>query len=376
MTTTSNSGGLAGVSAGETAICTVGKEGIGLTYRGYEIDDLAAGATFEEVAHLLVHGELPSESRLDDYLALLAARRGLPPEVTTVLELLPSTTDPMDVLRTGVSVLGTVEPESTFDDRHVIADRLIAVLPSMLAYWWAYTTTGERIDTDTGEGRTARHLLTLLGAPTDNTHVGAVDVSLILYAEHEFNASTFAARICASTLSDKYSAIIAAIGTLKGNLHGGANEAAMALIERFRTPEAAEAGVMDALAAHEKIMGFGHRVYKISDPRSDIIKSWSARLADGHPDAWMHPVAERIEAVMRREKNLFPNLDFYSATSYHFCGIPTQLFTPVFVLSRVTGWAAHIDEQRNNNKLIRPDADYIGPDRRVYLPIAERPDAA
>ena len=376
MTTTSSSGGLAGVTAGETAICTVGKEGIGLTYRGYEIDDLAAGATFEEVAHLLVHGELPTESRLDDYLAQLAAQRGLPPEVTTVLELLPSTTDPMDVLRTGVSVLGTVEPETTFDDRHVIADRLIAVLPSMLAYWWAFTTTGERIDTDTGEGQTARHLLTLLGAPTDDTHVRALDASLILYAEHEFNASTFAARICASTLSDKYSSIIAAIGTLKGNLHGGANEAAMGLIERFRTPEAAEVGVMDALGAHEKIMGFGHRVYKISDPRSDIIKSWSARLADGHPDAWMHPVAERIEAVMRREKNLFPNLDFYSATSYHFCGIPTQLFTPVFVLSRVTGWAAHIDEQRNNNKLIRPDADYIGPDRRTFLPLAERKEAA
>jgi len=376
MTKIAKAGGLAGVSAGETAICTVGKEGVGLTYRGYEIDDLAAGATFEEVAHLLVHGELPTEARLDDYLAQLAAQRGLPQVVTNVLELLPHDADPMDVLHVGVSVLGTVEPESTFDDRHVIADRLIATLPSMLGYWWAYTRTGERIDTRTGEGHTARHLLTLLGAPTDDAHVRALDVSLILYAEHEFNASTFAARICASTLSDKYSAITAAIGTLKGKLHGGANEAAMALIERFDTPDAAEAGVMDALAAHEKIMGFGHRVYTVSDPRSDIIKSCSARLAEGHPDAWMHPVAERIDAVMRREKNLFPNLDFYSATSYHFCGIPTPLFTPVFVLSRVTGWSAHVYEQRNNNKLIRPDADYIGPERRTFLPLADRQDVA
>ena len=376
MTNPSNAGGLAGVTAGETAICTVGKEGIGLTYRGYEIDDLAAGATFEEVAHLLVHGELPTEARLDEYIALLAAQRGLPPEVTAVLELLPADADPMDVLRTGVSVLGIVEPESSLDDRHVIADRLVASLPSMLGYWWAFSTHGQRIDTETGEGHTARHLLTLLGVPTDDAHVRAVDVSLILYAEHEFNASTFASRICASTLSDQYSAIIAAIGTLKGKLHGGANEAAMGLIERFPTPEAAEAGVMDALAAREKIMGFGHRVYTVSDPRSDIIKSWSARLAEGHPDGWMHPVAERIEAVMRREKDLFPNLDFYSATAYHFCGIPTPLFTPVFVLSRVTGWSAHVYEQRNNNKLIRPDADYIGPDRRIFLPLAERQSAA
>lgn len=371
------SGGLAGVSAGETAISTVGKEGVGLTYRGYDIADLAAGATFEEVAHLLVHGSLPDEVRLAEYTALLAAGRSLPDQVATALESLPASANPMDVLRTGVSVLGTVEPEETFDDSHRIADRLIASLPSVLAYWWNFSRTGERIDVETGQGSTATHFLQLLlGRTPDPVHVRAVDVSLILYAEHEFNASTFAARICASTLSDKYSAVCAAIGTLKGNLHGGANEAAMDLIERFGDPDSAEVGLLEMLAAKEKIMGFGHRVYRVSDPRSDIIKPWAAALAEGHPDGWMYPVAERIEEVMRREKDLFPNLDFYSACSYHFCGIPTPLFTPVFVLSRVTGWSSHVYEQRTNNKLIRPDADYTGPGRRPFLPLAARNEAA
>lgn len=370
---TTKAGGLAGVSAGETAIATVGEEGVGLTYRGYDIADLAAGATFEEVAHLLVHGTLPTEAQLQEYGAVLAANHRLPAQVIAVLEMLPADANPMDVLRTGVSVLGTVEPEGEPDGSHRIADRLVGGLPSMLAYWWHFSRTGERIDTDTGDPSVASHFLTLLlGRTPDPVHVRCVDVSLILYAEHEFNASTFAARICASTLSDKYSAICAAIGTLKGNLHGGANEAAMELIERFRTPDDAEAGLMGMLAAKEKVMGFGHRVYRVSDPRSDIIKKWAGELAPLHPDGWMYPVAERIEAVMRREKDLFPNLDFYSACSYHFCGIPTPLFTPVFVLSRVSGWAAHVHEQRTNNKLIRPDADYIGPDRLPFIPLVAR----
>lgn len=370
-------GGLAGVTAGQTAISTVGKEGVGLTYRGYDIADLAAGATFEEVAHLLVHGTLPDEQRLSEYTALLADNHALPAQVITALELPPASANPMDVLRTGVSVLGTVEPEETFDDSHRIADRLIGALPSMLGYWWNFSLTGERVDVDTGERSTAAHFLRLLpGTSDDPVHARAVDVSLILYAEHEFNASTFAARICASTLSDKYSAICAAIGTLKGNLHGGANEAAMELIERFGDPDSAEEGLLGMLAAKEKVMGFGHRVYRVSDPRSDIIKPWAAALAEGHPDGWMYPVAERIEEVMRREKDLFPNLDFYSACSYHFCGIPTPLFTPVFVLSRVTGWSSHVYEQRTDNKLIRPDAEYTGSARRPFLPLAARAEAA
>jgi 2-methylcitrate synthase len=365
------------VTAGSTAISTVGKAGLGLTYRGYDVADLAAGATFEEVAHLLVHGALPDKARLDSYTDVLMGHRRLPGPVVEVLEMLPAGANPMDVLRTGVSVLGAVEPEPEGDASLGTADRLIGSLPSMLGYWWRFANDGVRVDLDTGERSTAAHLLTLLGGSRPSAeHMKAVDVSLILYAEHEFNASTFAARICASTLSDMHSAACAAIGTLKGNLHGGANEAAMALIERFGDPDSAEAGVLGMLAAKEKIMGFGHRVYRVSDPRSDIIKPWAARLSEQHPDAWMYPVAERIEAVMRREKDLFPNLDFYSACSYHFCGIPTPLFTPVFVLSRVTGWAAHVCEQRADNKLIRPDAEYTGPERRQFIALDQRHEVA
>lgn len=369
----SSTAGLAGVTAGDTSISTVGKEGVGLTYRGYSIEDLAAHASFEETAHLLVHGSLPTASQLDAYRRTLVANQQLPESVITVLELLPADANPMDVLRTGVSVLGVCEPELTFDDSHRIADRLLGALPSMLGYWWRFTRDGVRIDPVTGDPSIASHFLRLLHDAEPSPEIArATDVSLILYAEHEFNASTFTARICASTQSDKYSAVCAAIGTLKGNLHGGANEAAMELIEQYRTPEEAEAGVMSKLAAKDKIMGFGHRVYRISDPRSDVIEQWAEQLSHDHEDGWMYPVARRIEAVMRREKDLFPNLDFYSACSYHFSGIPTPLFTPVFVLARTSGWCSHVYEQRNDNRLIRPDAEYIGPEPRPFVSIADR----
>jgi 2-methylcitrate synthase len=371
---TTVSAGLAGVTVGTTAISTVGKSGVGLTYRGYDIHDLAAHADFEEVAHLLVHGSLPTAARLEWYRQRLAARRALPAAVRDTLAAIPAEAHPMDVLRTGTSLLGALEPELTFDDSHKVADRLLGALPSMALFWWHASRTGTRIDTDTGEGSTAAHVLRLLGAPggDDPERRRCLDVALILYAEHEFNASTFAARIAASTLADKYSAITAAIGTLKGPLHGGANEAAMGLISAFRTPEEAEAGVLDRLARKEKIMGFGHRVYRSSDPRSDVIKAWSRRLAARHPDGWMHDVAERIETVMRREKGLFPNLDFYSATAFHFCDLPTELFTPLFVFSRVAGWSAHVYEQRTDNRLIRPEAAYVGPASRPWVAREDR----
>ncbi|MDB6017728.1 MAG: methylcitrate synthase [Pedosphaera sp.] len=366
-------GGLAGIVAGETAISTVGKEGMGLTYRGYSINELAERATFEEVAYLLIYGKLPNGNELSAYRQRLISLRGLPAALKTALELLPASTNPMDVLRSGCSVLGCLEPEGPGRDQYQVADRLLAAFPSMLLYWLHFSKTGKRIETQTDDPTMAAHFLHLLqGKPADDLHVRAMDASLILYAEHEFNASTFSTRITISTLSDFYSAITSGIGTLRGPLHGGANEEAMALIQKFKTPDEAEAGLMAMLAKKELIMGFGHRVYKISDPRSGVIKDWAKKLAGVMGDQRIYPISERIEAVMWREKKLFPNLDFYSAAAYYFCGIPTPLFTPLFVISRTSGWAAHIMEQRGNNRLIRPTAEYTGPAPRPFVPIDKR----
>ena len=366
-------GGLEGIIVGDTAICTVGKEGVGLTYRGYDIHDLAKHSCFEEVAYLLIYGELPSQLELKSYQKKLITLRELPESLRLVLETIPGTAHPMDVLRTGCSNLGVLEPESKEMDSYQIADRLIATVPGMLLYWHHFHKNNKKISTKTDGENTAAHFLHLLhGKKPDKEHARAVDVSLILYAEHEFNASTFAARVATSTESDFYSAIVSGIGTLRGPLHGGANEAAMELIQRFKTPNDAEAGVKKLLAEKAKIMGFGHRVYKASDPRSDIIKEWSKKLSKHAKDGYLYGISEIIEKLLMDEKKLFPNLDFYSATTYHFCGIPTPMFTPIFVMSRLSGWSAHILEQRKNNRLIRPEATYIGPEARSYIPLSQR----
>jgi 2-methylcitrate synthase len=366
-------GGLAGVIAGETAIATVGKAGKGLSYRGYSIHDLAEKATFEEVAFLLLHGHLPRLKELDSFKARLINGRSLPKALLSTLQNIPANAHPMDVLRTGCSMLGVLEPETNFKQQSEKAERLLACLPSILLYWYRYAQDKTQIHFDSDEDSIAGFFMDKLHDenPTDMER-RAMDVSLILYAEHEFNASTFAARVCTATLSDIYSAITAAIGTLRGPLHGGANEAAMELIEQFKSPEEAEAGILDALDRKTLIMGFGHRVYTVSDPRSDIIKGWAEKLGKAVGDKILYPVSERVEQVMWREKKLFPNLDFYSASAYHFLGIPTSMFTPVFVLARITGWAAHVFEQRANNKLIRPGAEYIGPGEQEFIPIGMR----
>ncbi len=371
---TVQSRGLEGVIIGDTNISTVGKQGVGLTYRGYDIHDLAAHSTFEEVAYLLIYGELPTSTQLQAYKDKLVKLRRLPNELKATLEAIPSSANPMDVLRTGTSMLGTLEVESLQYTQYHIADRLIACTPSILMYWYQFHQNNTRIETSHSDENTVAgyFLQLLLGKKPDEETKRAIDVSLILYAEHEFNASTFAARVTASTLSDFYSCIVSAIGTLRGPLHGGANEEAMRLISRFKTPEQATQGVEEMLAKKEKIMGFGHRVYKISDPRSDIIKAWSKKLSEHARDGYFYPISEAIEKVMWDQKKLFPNLDFYSATAYHFCGVPTSLFTPLFVMSRLSGWSAHIIEQRANNRLIRPEAEYTGPAPRDFTPIQDR----
>ena len=367
------SAGLAGVVAGQTSLSTVGKEGRGLTYRGYSIEDLAAKASFEEVAWLLLRGELPTQSQLDGYRKKLQTGRDLSNQVKTVLEQLSQQAHPMDVLRTGCSVLGCQEPEGPHRPVIDIVDRLLACLPSMLLYWHTYHTQGKRLDLATDDESIAGHFLhLLLGQSAEPSHIRILDGSLTLYAEHEFNASTFAARITTSTLSDIYSAITSAIGTLRGPLHGGANEAAYDLIHQFPDANHAEQGIMQRLAQKEKIMGFGHRVYRDNDPRSDIIQRWAEELSHGAADAHLYAISERIEQVMRREKGLFPNLDFYAASAYHYLGIPKDFFTPIFVFARTAGWAAHVLEQRENNRLIRPSADYIGPESRAWVSIEQR----
>ncbi len=365
--------GLEGVIVGDTAICTVGKEGAGLTYRGYSIEDLALKASFEEVAYLLLYGRLPTADELKAYRQKLFKGRSLPSALKGALELIPASAHPMDVLRTGCSMLGTLEPETAENPPLEVANRLLACLPSILFYWYHFHQDGKRIDTDSLEESLAGYFLYLLyqQQPPDEFR-RAFEASLVLYAEHELNASTFAARVTTSTESDFYSAIVSGIGTLRGPLHGGANEAAMELIQQFTTPEEAETKIKEMLTRKTKIMGFGHRVYKLSDPRSDLIKVWSQKLSYAAKDSYLFAVSERIEKVMRQEKKLFPNLDFYSATTYHFCGIPTYLFTPIFVISRITGWSAHILEQRSNNRLIRPEANYVGPAERAFVPLEKR----
>lgn len=365
-------GGLAGVVAGQSAIATVGK-GMGLNYRGYSIDDLAEKASFEETAYLLIEGTLPTQKELTSFNDELINQRELPLILKLLLENIPKTAHPMDVLRTGCSMLGTLEPEHDFSQQKQISKRLLALFPAMLCYWFHFHKDGQRIETRSSDPSTAGYFLSLLhGKKPSELQRRTVDVSLTLYAEHEFNASTFVARTTAATLSDFYSAVTAAIGTLRGPLHGGANEAAMALIEKFHSPEEATVGLKNMLANKEKIMGFGHRVYTVCDPRSNIIKTWSKKLSDALGDHVLYPVSEAIEKVMWDEKKLFPNLDFYSASAYHFCDIPTDMFTPIFVISRITGWAAHIIEQRANNKLIRPDSEYIGPEPQDFIPIEKR----
>lgn len=367
------SAGLAGVVAGKSAICTVGQAGKGLTYRGYSIEDLCEHASFEEVAYLLMYGHLPTQSELVHYTEKLMSLRLLPDALKAGLQLIPATAHPMDVLRTACSMLGSLEPETDMTQQHEVADRLLALFPGVLCFWWHYHTHGKVISGLSEESTLGGHFLALLHEKTpSDLQRKMMNVSLILYAEHEFNASTFAARVTAATLSDFYSCMTSAIGTLRGSLHGGANEAAMELIQQFHTPEDAETQLLLKLQAKDKIMGFGHRVYKDCDPRSDIIQGWSKRLGEAAQDLGLYQISERIEQVMRREKHLFPNLDFYSASAYHYCGIPTSFFTPIFVFARTAGWSAHVFEQRADNRLIRPSSEYTGPEPRRFIPINER----
>ena len=365
--------GLRGQVAGQTALCTVGTQGSGLNYRGYDVDDLADNCQFEEVAYLILKGELPTQTELDAYKAKLQSLRTLPEALKSTLELIPADAHPMDVLRTGMSMLGNLETETSFDQQEDAVDRLLATLPSIITYWYRFANDGVRVDTDTGADSIGGQFLHMLhGEAPSELHEKVMHVSLILYAEHEFNASTFAGRVCASTLSDIHSVVTGAIGTLRGPLHGGANEAAMAMIENWKTPEEAEREIMGKLERKELIMGFGHAVYRERDSRNDIIKKCSEELSNGVGDTSLYPVSLRCEEVMKREKGLFCNADFFHASAYHFMGIPTPLFTPIFVMSRVTGWAAHAFEQRANNRIIRPSAEYTGPSHRKVTPIAQR----
>jgi len=365
--------GLRGQSAGETKLCTVGKSGSGLTYCGYDVSDLADNATFEEVAYLLFNGELPNQTQLDSYKAVLLTQRDLPEALKQVLKLIPADAHPMDVMRTGCSFLGNLEPEVDFSEQNKASNRLLAAFPAIMCYWYKYSHDGVEIDCMTDEDSLGGHFLKLLtGETPSKLHSKVMDVSLILYAEHEFNASTFTARVCASTLSDMYSCVTGAIGSLRGPLHGGANEAAMDMIQKFSSPGEAKVQMAGMLERKEKIMGFGHAIYSESDPRNVIIKAWSEKLGQEFGDSSLYDISVACEEFMWDTKKLFCNADFFHASTYHYMGIPTKLFTPIFVCSRLTGWAAHIMEQRSNNRIIRPSADYVGTEPRKVAAISQR----
>ena len=365
--------GLRGQVAGKTSLSTVGKAGKGLTYRGYEIEVLADKASFEEVAYMLLYGNLPNQEEFNTYSAKLKKLIVLPSELKEVLENIPASAHPMDVMRTGCSMLGNLEPEGEFTNQNSSADRILASMASIIVYWYKFSHEDIKVDLETDYETIGGHFLSLLtGKEPSEDEIRCLDTSLILYAEHGFNASTFTARTCASTLSDIHSCITGAIGTLRGPLHGGANEAAMEMIEKYSSREEARQAVLEMLEKKEKIMGFGHAVYSTEDPRNKIIKSWAEKLSKAGRDETLYQVSEEIEKTMDEEKNMFANTDFFMASAYHYLGIPTKLFTPLFVIGRTSGWAANIFEQRADNRIIRPSEEYIGPDHSDWVDIENR----